>query len=377
MREKIFSRRSNKEVIGSAQHKRAITPMKRYCLSLMVLALSMPAAHGQAIIMDDFQSYADDTALQAVWTPSTDPLVYRLADNSNNPDAFAEGEKGIEHLGGAVALRDLSNLAPTTTQKVVLKFDIYDTAASANKRVTVGLRQDAGAANLFELGVNNAQSAPHYASRILLPGAQLPAVTGSAQNWIAFNNLVDDAGMPIEPPMAGNNRPVLGWHQMMAEFTDTQATLTLDLNRDGNINATHVVPYTGLADGGWQQIRIGGPSGLTSAGGSMIFDNVMLSLVDLPPPGGLTGDYNDDGTVDAADYVVWRKNLGTNTQLENEGEGITPGMVTTEDYDIWVDNFGNTPPPGLGLSAVVPEPATVAIVAIGVLALFGVGARRR
>jgi hypothetical protein len=30
----------------------------------------------------------------------------------------------------------------------------------------------------------------------------------------------------------------------------------------------------------------------------------------VPPPSGLGGDYNDDGFVDAADYTVWRNNLG-------------------------------------------------------------------
>jgi autotransporter-associated beta strand protein len=36
---------------------------------------------------------------------------------------------------------------------------------------------------------------------------------------------------------------------------------------------------------------------------------------------GLTGDYNSDGTVDAADYVVWRKNDGTTNSLPNDPIG--------------------------------------------------------
>ena len=44
---------------------------------------------------------------------------------------------------------------------------------------------------------------------------------------------------------------------------------------------------------------------------------------------GVAGDYNGNGTVDAADYVVW-KNGGP---LQNEVAGVTPGTVTPEDYD--------------------------------------------
>ena len=43
----------------------------------------------------------------------------------------------------------------------------------------------------------------------------------------------------------------------------------------------------------------------------------------------LVGDYNNNGTVDSADYVLWR-NGGP---LQNEGVG--PGAVTQEDYNVW------------------------------------------
>ena len=39
------------------------------------------------------------------------------------------------------------------------------------------------------------------------------------------------------------------------------------------------------------------------------------------------GDYNDDGKVDAADYVVWRKHQGTMTALPNDPHGGTVGTA--------------------------------------------------
>jgi hypothetical protein len=64
----------------------------------------------------------------------------------------------------------------------------------------------------------------------------------------------------------------------------------------------------------------------------------------------VVGDYNNNGTVDAADYVLWRNN----GPLQNEG--VTPGSVTAQDYDFWRSRFGATSGSGAGASAAVPEP---------------------
>lgn len=53
------------------------------------------------------------------------------------------------------------------------------------------------------------------------------------------------------------------------------------------------------------------------------------------------GDYNDDGTVNAADYTVWRNNLGETMSLTNQSPlAITRSLVDQEDYDLWKANFG-------------------------------------
>ncbi|WP_197525389.1 PEP-CTERM sorting domain-containing protein [Pseudobythopirellula maris] len=52
------------------------------------------------------------------------------------------------------------------------------------------------------------------------------------------------------------------------------------------------------------------------------------------------GDYNDNGKVDAADFTVWRDNLGTGAALPNRSLA-SHGDVSMADYDVWVNNFGN------------------------------------
>ena len=93
-------------------------------------------------------------------------------------------------------------------------------------------------------------------------------------------------------------------------------------------------------------------------------------------PGGVLGDYNNNGTVDAADYVVWRKNLDTSTSLPNDE---TPGMVTQEDYDVWRAHFGQTAAgagAALAASTAVPEPGIAALVVVA-LGISLVGRARR
>ncbi len=78
----------------------------------------------------------------------------------------------------------------------------------------------------------------------------------------------------------------------------------------------------------------------------------------------LAGDYNQDGVVDAADYVVWRNHLGSVTSLPND---LTPG-VDENDYLVWKENYGATV--GGAVIATIPEPTSLALLSLGVLALM-------
>jgi hypothetical protein len=77
----------------------------------------------------------------------------------------------------------------------------------------------------------------------------------------------------------------------------------------------------------------------------------------LGTPTGIEGDFNHDGTVDSADYVVWRKGLGT-TYDQN-------------DYEAWRSHFGQTAGSGSGAAAnaAVPEPASIVLLIMGTLTM--------
>jgi glucose/arabinose dehydrogenase len=77
-----------------------------------------------------------------------------------------------------------------------------------------------------------------------------------------------------------------------------------------------------------------------------------------------SGDYNQDGVVDAADYSVWRDTLGSTTDLRANGNdsGASHGVIDAADYAIWKTHFGESVDTGAGGSSVqVPEPSAGAL----------------
>lgn len=91
----------------------------------------------------------------------------------------------------------------------------------------------------------------------------------------------------------------------------------------------------------------------------------------LAPGGGQSADYNRNGIVDAADYVLWRKTQGSVAAPPGSGaDGNADGMINTLDYDLWRSRYGNPMGAGSGAglsTAAVPEPASCLLLAIGAL----------
>jgi hypothetical protein len=98
----------------------------------------------------------------------------------------------------------------------------------------------------------------------------------------------------------------------------------------------------------------------------------------VPGAGPIAGDYNDNGTVDAADYVVWRATLGSTTNLQANGDdsGASMGVIDAADYAVWRTNFGSTGGAGALLSgSAVPEAASFTLLILGVPALCSMRVR--
>jgi hypothetical protein len=103
---------------------------------------------------------------------------------------------------------------------------------------------------------------------------------------------------------------------------------------------------------------------LPALGSGLVWNTTALySTGVISVAAGMPGDYNNNGTVDAADYVLWRKGGPLANEVDN------PGTVNAADYTAWRSRIGN-PGSGAGLgddglnatglsSEVVPEPQTI------------------
>jgi uncharacterized membrane protein len=130
-----------------------------------------------------------------------------------------------------------------------------------------------------------------------------------------------------------------------------------------------LLPKLGIDLTGWQLRRATG----VSADGSVIVGRGMNPngqfsswIVTLPM---LVGDYNADGMVDAADYVVWRHTLGSTDDLHADGD--LSGIVDDADYALWKANYGRTLLSSAQSASVasVPEPSVLVLVPLGLVAL--------
>jgi hypothetical protein len=103
-------------------------------------------------------------------------------------------------------------------------------------------------------------------------------------------------------------------------------------------------------------------------GGVAYFNNLQISEIEV----GIPGDYNGNGTVDAADYVQWR-NGGP---LQNDP---TPGVQNPGDYEFWRARFGNPTGGGSALTFLsgVPEPSALLALALAAAGMVFWRTRRR
>jgi hypothetical protein len=154
----------------------------------------------------------------------------------------------------------------------------------------------------------------------------------------------------------------VGTHQIRMDLTNAVHPLTFESGKSFNDifgveggGITDVIP-TGF------QIYINKSADAAWTG---YFDNIRVGSI--PAPNG--GDYNADGVVNAADYTVWRDNVGVGPVGDGTTTGdllgVPDGVVDNSDYDYWAQQYGSviTPP-----AVSVPEPVAGMIVAAAAIA---------
>ncbi len=117
-------------------------------------------------------------------------------------------------------------------------------------------------------------------------------------------------------------------------------------------------------DGNFLNVAAPGPFG-----NALPFSGLTLNVINVTPASGLAGDYNGNGQVDAADYTVWRDNLGGDASVFSAGsrQASNTGPINTTDYTYWKSNFVSSPGSG-AFASPVPEPSTIGLLLLAICA---------
>jgi hypothetical protein len=243
--------------------------MRRHAFLFVVpclFAVSVTTAKAAPVFSDDFESYADTAAMDAVWGAANAGALDIDDGNPNNPG------NSMSHPGGVSGVRSIPLTMASNNQPILWQFDFLDEGV-VNKRLTGALRDVGGSAAgnqaFFEMGHYNSINDPEtgttvsgYAFRHAFVGGSPSGPTG----WLTY---------------MGNPAVQTGWHRFSAIIGATSATFRLDLGADGTIDASRTITINGAAKK-YNLLRFGGPSDVDSAGGGGHFDNLWIGIVPEP-----------------------------------------------------------------------------------------------
>lgn len=225
-------------------------------LAVGVCSLLVPSLGMAQLYVNETFDYPDTAALQTKWS---NPTGLSLDTTSGNPlPAGAHSGANTFHQWTGSTF----SITPTDASPLVLSGDVWY-SGSNNQRNTIGLRT--GANPLFEMGFYNSSPAANGLSTRLLN------IGGVGGTWI---QLVSYTDLGTDPQ----------WIHLESTFTAKSATVRWDLGADGIFDGSQT--WTGTTDVlPFSDLRFGGPSGVSSAGGGFLVDNIRLEVTSVPEPG--------------------------------------------------------------------------------------------
>lgn len=233
--------------------------------------------------------------------------------------------------------------------------------------------------------------------RNFAPGVDLNAIgfmaAGAAGSEFLVDNIYYITGESTDNPLGQTAELVGETLTIGGDFTlQTTATLEVDVAElahdsvdvsgsavlDGILSVTRAASYQPTLGDAFSLLTAADiTNNLTLAGPDAALFSLAASTATelvLTAVSGLEGDYNNDGLVDAADYTVWRDQLGAPAgTLFNDFQGAAVGVAQ---YNAWKQNYGAAIPASSSTQT-IPEPTALllAVVGLAISLLVARGAR--
>ena len=252
--------------------------MNKLTVAALGIAGLLAATQAQAAVVvdDNFDSYANQAAFNAVWPA--------IGSDATNPSGLlstsqaSSAPNSIQVPGTAVNNQYRNRRTFTDTpvlaigDQLVWSFDFYDSAPAANPQRNYSNLQDttapSGTPQLIAMGMNNNllaadQGGDYYMARILGGGSN----GGAASAFFKLN----DAGAPLRS---------LGWHNLKAVLS-TDDGLSTDFQFYVDNILAETVLNVGTVIRQYDNITLG--SGLSNGSTEAFFDNVHLEYIPAIP----------------------------------------------------------------------------------------------
>jgi hypothetical protein len=194
--------------------------------------------------------------------------------------------------------------------------------------------------------------------------------SSAAQNghleWYPGDEVVDMIGLDIytDPSSSMSGQ----WYDVLAHYNGRKM---IALSESGTLPNADAMDAYGIAWSYFSLWKDGFLDDFTAAQvQTLLNDDRIITLNELPTmpwssTASIAGDFNGDGAVDAADYVVWRKSMGQ-TSMNLAADGDLNGRVDSGDYAVWRSQFGRMANGGVASS--IPEPCTFGLAVVLVCA---------
>ncbi|TWT37419.1 AmiA-like protein [Posidoniimonas corsicana] len=248
---------------------------------------------------------------------------------------FSQGEERVVML--AFPFETITDAA-VRAEMMARVIDFFDAGGGGVPTVTIQeiLDNDDGPATYTSTTGWITSSDPGYQGGTF----QFNLVGGQGQaQWRTTLPLAGTAQVYVQHTAAGNRATGARF-----EVTSGDRSISQSVNQTAN-NLQWVLLGSLPVEAGELTVTLDVASSTGPANSVIVADVVRVVLTAPMPP---SGDFNDDGFVDAADYTVWRDQKDQTVEPGTGADGNFDGIVDSQDYQLWRSQYGTaivTPTP--------------------------------